>query len=68
MAYFAVINEGIVENVIVADSKEIAEEVTKKQCVEYNWETDDVAIGYSYTNGKIVVPKAPPREPGVREE
>jgi hypothetical protein len=35
MATFAVIENGIVENIIVADSKEIAEDATGKTCVEY---------------------------------
>ena len=38
MANFAVINGDIVENIIVADTKEIAEEATGKTCVEYNTE------------------------------
>ena len=32
---FAVIENGIVTNVIVAESKEIAEEVVGKTCVQY---------------------------------
>ena len=35
MANYAVIKNNIVENTIVADSKEIAEEVTGLTCVEY---------------------------------
>ena len=42
MANFAVINGGKVSNIIVADTKEIAEEVTGVDCVEY---TDDAPIG-----------------------
>lgn len=34
MAKFAVIENGIVQNVIIADTKEIAEEVTNLTCVE----------------------------------
>ena len=34
MTNFAVINDGIVVNLIVADTKEIAEEVTGMTCVE----------------------------------
>jgi hypothetical protein len=34
MAKFAVIENGIVQNVIIADTKEIAEEVTGLTCVE----------------------------------
>ena len=35
MSNFAVINGDIVENIIVADTKEIAESVTGKLCIEY---------------------------------
>ena len=35
MSNFAVINGGKVSNIIVADTKEIAEEVTGQLCVEY---------------------------------
>lgn len=44
---FAVISESMVTNIIVADSKEIAEAVTGKTCVEYT--SDNPAhIGLSY--------------------
>lgn len=35
MTNFAVINGNIVENIIVADTKEIAETIAGKLCVEY---------------------------------
>ncbi len=34
MPTFAVIDNGFVQNIIVAESQEIAEEVTKKLCIE----------------------------------
>ena len=47
MANYAVINGDIVENIIVAESLEIAETVTEKTCIEY---TDDAPayIGWAY--------------------
>lgn len=41
---YAVINNGIVTNVIIADTKEIAEEVTGLTCI-------DVSDGWDYDNG-----------------
>lgn len=46
---FAVIENGIVENTIVADSKEIAEQLTGKTCVAYT-STNAAHIGYGYNN------------------
>jgi hypothetical protein len=53
MATFAVIEDGIVENIIVAESQEIAEEVTIKEetpnkiCVEIQ----QIQPGWTYANG-----------------
>ena len=47
MATYAVINNGIVENIIIADSKKVAEIVTEKLCVEYT-EENPAGIGWSY--------------------
>lgn len=47
MANFAVIKNGRVENVIVCESKALAEEVTGLTCVEYTDE-DQVRIGLGY--------------------
>ena len=57
MATFAVINDGIVENCIVADSLLIAEEVAGKTCVEYSSETT-VSIGFTYADGVFTDPNA----------
>lgn len=57
MTTFAVIEDTLVINTIVADSKEIAEQVTDKICIEY---TDNVGIGDTYVDGvfiKKVVPE-----------
>ncbi len=47
MANFAVIENGVVLNTILADSKAIAEEVTGKTCVEYT-EENPACIGHGY--------------------
>ena len=52
MATFAVIKDGIVENCIIADSKEIAEEVTGFTCIE----SDTAYIGLPYVDGNFVFP------------
>jgi hypothetical protein len=47
MANFAVIKDGRVENVIVCESKALAEEVTGLTCVEYTSE-NPVFVGLGY--------------------
>lgn len=49
---FAIIEDGIVLNTIVADSKAIAEEVTGLTCVEYT--TEPAEPGGTYSNGVFV--------------
>jgi len=49
MATYAVIENGAVINVIVADSKEIAEQVTEKECLEYTNE-NPLIIGATWSN------------------
>jgi len=44
MSTFAVINSGQVVNIIVANSKEVAEEVTGMICVSSN----SAGVGYTY--------------------
>jgi hypothetical protein len=55
MANFAVIENNTVVNVIVADTLEIAELVTQKQCVEYT-DKNRAGIGWTYENGKFIAP------------
>jgi hypothetical protein len=45
MAAYAVIENGTVTNVIIADSLEIAQEATQKTCVEYT-EESPLGIGW----------------------
>jgi hypothetical protein len=55
MANYAVIVNNIVDNVIVADSVEIAEEATGKTCIEYSDE-NPAYIGYLYDGNKFEKP------------
>lgn len=63
MTNFAVIKNNIVENIIVAESKDIAEEVTGLLCIEYT-ESDTPHIGLGYVDGVFEkpAPKAAPTE------
>ena len=55
MAYFAVIdNTDTVVNKIVADSLEIAEQVTGLTCVEYTLGDNEPKMYCLYINGKTV--------------
>lgn len=56
MATFAVIENGLVTNTIVADTKEIAELVTGQTCVEYT-ENKRAGIGWTYDGQKFVEPQ-----------
>jgi hypothetical protein len=48
MAKFAVIENGIVQNVIIADTKEIAEKVTGFTCVEFTPENPaHIGLGFN---------------------
>lgn len=58
MATFAVINNGIVENCIVADSLTIAQDITGLTCIEYTSDTE-VSVGYLYENGIFTNPNPP---------
>jgi hypothetical protein len=55
MANFAVIKDGVVDNVIVADTKEIAEQVTGLTCVEYT-EENPAGIGWTYDGVNFIAP------------
>lgn len=53
---FAVIENGIVENIIVADSKEIAEEITGYTCISYTDEKPAL-IGGVYDGVDFIAPQ-----------
>jgi hypothetical protein len=56
MANYAVIKNGIVDNVIIADTKEIAEMVTGLTCVEYENIPGAPGIGWSYDGAEFAAP------------
>jgi hypothetical protein len=64
MAFYAELDrDGLVTNIVVADSKEIAEALTRAICVEYS-EEDVVNIGITkYTDSAFVNP-----EPEISDE
>ena len=55
MASYAVIKDNLVTNVIVADSKEIAEQITGLLCVEYT-ENNPACIGLGYDGTQFEQP------------
>jgi hypothetical protein len=55
MANYAVITNGVVNNIIVADTQEIAEAVTQQTCVEVNEEVS-VSIGWKYDGTEFIEP------------
>jgi hypothetical protein len=55
MATFAEIKNGVVTNIIVADTKEIAELVTQSTCIEYT-EENPAGIGWTYDGTKFIQP------------
>jgi len=52
---YAVIESGIVTNIIVANTKEIAEQVTGQTCIEYTDE-NPARIGYTYDGTNFIAP------------
>lgn len=59
MANFAVLINNRVTNIIVADSKEIAEAVTNSICVEYT-EENPAGIGWTYDGVNFIAPVEEP--------
>ena len=55
MTNYAVINGNVVENIIVADTKEIAEQITGKECVEYT-DSNPAGIRWTYADGVFTAP------------
>lgn len=55
MKNFAVLDNNTVVNTIVADTKEIAEQVTNATCIEYN-EANPAGIGYHYDGEMFIQP------------
>lgn len=55
MATFAVLKDNKVINVIIADTKEIAEQVTNKTCIEYT-EENPAGIDWTYNGSEFIAP------------
>lgn len=55
MATFAVMTGNNVSNVIVAETKEVAEEATGLPCIEYTDE-NPAGIGYTHDGEKFIAP------------
>ena len=53
MATFAVMAGNYVSNIIIADSKEIAEEATGELCIQYD-EKNPAHIGWQYDGEKFI--------------
>jgi hypothetical protein len=56
MANYAVIKDGVVNNVIVADTQAIAEQVTGLTCVEIEYVPGAPGIGWSYDGAEFTAP------------
>jgi len=56
MANYAVIKNGIITNVIVSESQEIAESITGLACVEFQLEPGAPGIGWSYNGTDFTAP------------
>jgi hypothetical protein len=56
MANYAVIKNGIVNNVIVADTQAIAEQVTGFTCVEVEHVPGAPGIGWTYDGAEFTAP------------
>lgn len=66
MANYAVISGNSVSNVIVADTKEIAEQVTGFVCIEYTDE-NPAGIGWTWDGNNFTNPKAVVEEITIEE-
>jgi len=64
---YAVISGNTVTNVIVADTKEIAEQVTGLTCIEYTAE-NPAGVGWTYDGEKFIAPLPVLNEEPVVEE
>ena len=58
MKTFAVMAGKVVINIVIADSKEAAEDVTSQLCIEYTPE-NPAGIGWTYDGTNFVKPEIP---------
>jgi hypothetical protein len=56
MAKYAVIKNGVVDNVVLAETQEIAEEVTGFTCIEVEHVPGAPGIGWSYSGTTFTAP------------
>lgn len=56
MTNFAVIENGVVTNIIVAENLPIAMQVTNKTCIEYELNAGAIGIGWNYVDGLFTPP------------
>jgi hypothetical protein len=68
MANYAVIQNGFISNIIVADTQEIAEAVTNLVCIKINNEPGDPGIGWSYDGTNFTAPVIETPEEETPEE
>jgi hypothetical protein len=54
MSNFIVVENGTITNLILAQSKEVAEEVTGTECIEYDRTLVNPHIGQSVVDGEVV--------------
>lgn len=54
MLNFIVVEDSKISNLILAQSKDIAEEITGAECIEYNNRLVNPHIGQSIINGEVV--------------
>ena len=64
MSKYVVVSNGLVTNIVVADSKEVAEEVTRLTCIDYP-EGKFVKIGWTWDGTTLVDPDAQEDEPNA---
>jgi hypothetical protein len=63
MPTFAIVENGVVINTLMADSKAIAEEVTSKTCIEYTASNPAcIGLGYDGTTFEQQPPAEAPTE------
>lgn len=59
MSNFAVIENGIIKNLILCDSKEIAEELSGLDCIQYDTTEISPQCGWEVVDGEIIDPNPP---------
>lgn len=68
MKRYAVIENGLVTNTILASSLDVAESVTSSTCIFVTEETGEPHAGLSYSNGTFEQPEIEEPEPILHPE